>query len=94
MLNKEVCKKCNEDHRLRWTDSDERRWHRRQIYCPENPVNAKALNAYTGEIMDIHNIPDFCICGLEHIVENRQDEIDKKWLISFEDFISGWLEDV
>ena len=80
MLNKEVCKKCyNEETKCIWTHQiDEKRWYNRQIFCPLNPANPTQFKVAL--LIDIHIIPSFCIRGLEHLIANRQDEIDKKEL--------------
>ena len=77
MLNKEVCKKCCNDFRIDWTKYDEKRWKKGKIFC--NSLFQK--NVASKCTISNKVIPPFCFCGLEHLVANRQEEIDKKELV-------------
>jgi len=78
MLNKEVCIECWELNGARsfppqWTEGDEERWKRNRISCPSS------FSSYS-----INSLPKFCHNGLEHIIANRQDEINKKEKVNVE----------
>ena len=71
MLNKKLCEECNEIFQWGWFESDEERWKKGGVLCPRSSPMS---------LVSIKDIPSNCPDGLEHLIANRQEEIDKKEL--------------
>jgi len=60
---KEICQECCERHDWKWNKLNERDWYKGEIWCPpENGLRMLTLINKKGEI------PEKCLCALEHIV--------------------------
>ena len=83
MLNKEVCMNCHDQFGDRFREIAEGNWKKFYVICFHNPlptsIDGLPHIEYTGtSIYD--QPPNWCPYILEHLVANRQDEIDKKEL--------------
>ena len=79
MLNKEVCKMCWIIQGKRWARSHDIFWADCRAMCPSEIVSWPDAPV----TRSIHSPPpDQCPFGLEHIVANRQKQIDEdtKWI--------------
>ena len=70
MLNKSICRKCNEADRG-WKGSDERWWDDFAVYCPEEP-DEYGMSKKKGTYIDIRQEPPkTCRFKLEQLVLNN-----------------------
>jgi len=81
-LNKRVCEKCwatNIPPHTNWSHLFNKWWDENQIKCPWKIISKLGvINSYNM----LYSPPDHCPNGLEHIIANRQEEINEK---EFED---------
>ena len=60
MLNKEICKKCINKGKWKWSSFDDNRWKYRELLCRK-----------IGEVNVNDNPPNDCKYILEHIITNE-----------------------
>ena len=72
--NEELCRQCWEEN-SRIICPWDILWNEGDCCCP-GEFSGINVNPYPA----MESIPNFCPSGLEHIIANRQEEIDKKEL--------------
>ena len=69
MLNKNICKKCNENSDYDWTDKDEYRWEKGVVWCPFVD-GTKAKNYLEADINN--KPPEYCPYILEQLLQDEK----------------------